>query len=97
MSNQPGNLALGIPKLPTGRGPGTWTQHAACLGHDPNLWFRDEHDHTTYSEARQICLPCPVRTDCLAWAVETRTEHGIFGGLTPRQRKHLQLPGRRHG
>lgn len=91
--NVAGNISKGFPKFTKQRSPGTWTRHAACLGHDPNLWFRDEHDHTTYTHARNICAHCPVKSDCLAWALETNTQHGIFGGLTPRQRQHLRLKG----
>ena len=94
MSNRAGNLALGVPKLQNGRGPGAWTCHAACRGQDPNLWFRDEHDSTSYREARAVCANCPVTADCLAWALETRTEHGVFGGLSPRERKNILIRDR---
>lgn len=64
-----------------------WTDQAACVGTNPDMWFRDEHESTSYREARAICAACPVRTECLNWALETKTEHGLFGGLTARQRK----------
>lgn len=67
-----------------------WTRHAACAGQNPDLFFRDEHDHTTYQEARRFCCTCRVQLECLNWAIETKTEHGIFGGLTPRERKRLR-------
>lgn len=72
----------------------TWTRHAACQGHDPDLWFLDQHDGS-YTEARTICADCPVKTECLAWAVETNTQFGMWGGLAPHQRQHLRRSRRR--
>jgi WhiB family redox-sensing transcriptional regulator len=37
-----------------------------------------------------ICAECCVREPCLDWAIKTRTDHGIFGGLDPRQRRKLR-------
>lgn len=93
--NVAGNVAVGTPKIRrhTTTTP-TWTARAACRGHDPNLWFREDRNGT-YSEARIICAACPVRADCLDWAVETNTQHGLFGGLTPRERKPLRPRRRR--
>ncbi|GGS91404.1 hypothetical protein GCM10010270_74430 [Streptomyces violaceus] len=39
--------------------------------------------------AKAICTSCPVRTECLAHALEHRTEHGIWGGMTERERRAL--------
>lgn len=91
MSNQPNNLARGVAKHTRIVPRGNWVDLAACVGTDPDMWFRDEHEATSYRQARQICAACPVRPECLAWALETKTEHGLFGGLTARQRKDRQL------
>jgi RNA polymerase sigma factor (sigma-70 family) len=41
------------------------------------------------------CRNCPVRLDCLAHALDGRVGHGVWGGLTERQRRVLlaQHPG----
>ncbi|SHK67555.1 WhiB family transcriptional regulator, redox-sensing transcriptional regulator [Pseudonocardia thermophila] len=40
-------------------------------------------------EARQFCRPCPVRTECLAHALDHRVEFGVWGGMTERERRAL--------
>ena len=36
-----------------------------------------------------VHLGCPVRTECLADALDNRTEFGIWGGMTERERRAL--------
>jgi len=40
--------------------------------------------------ARQVCSACPVRQLCLDYAITNRITHGIWGGLTERERRALQ-------
>ncbi|MCX6467271.1 MAG: WhiB family transcriptional regulator [Pseudonocardiales bacterium] len=40
-------------------------------------------------EAREVCRTCPVRTECLAHALDQRIEFGVWGGMTERQRRAL--------
>ena len=40
-------------------------------------------------EARQFCRVCPVRTQCLAYALDQRIEFGVWGGMTERDRRAL--------
>jgi WhiB family transcriptional regulator, redox-sensing transcriptional regulator len=44
-------------------------------------------------EAREFCFACPVRTECLAHALDQRIEFGVWGGTTERERRAL-LRGR---
>ncbi|MGH8908233.1 MAG: WhiB family transcriptional regulator [Egibacteraceae bacterium] len=32
--------------------------------------------------AKAVCRDCPVATQCLAWALQTRQDAGVWGGLT---------------
>jgi WhiB family redox-sensing transcriptional regulator len=34
-------------------------------------------------------MSCPVRIDCLADALDSRTEFGVWGGMTERERRML--------
>ena len=40
-------------------------------------------------EARGFCRTCPVRTECLAHALDQRIEFGVWGGMTERERRAL--------
>ena len=40
-------------------------------------------------EAREFCRACPVRTECLAHALDQRIEFGVWGGTTERERRAL--------
>ena len=40
-------------------------------------------------EARDLCRSCPVRTECLAHALDHRVEFGVWGGMTERERRAL--------
>lgn len=65
---------------------------AACIGHDPELWFPDPTDVLGTSEAVEICHNCPVKQACLAHAMREEPaggRHGIRGGLTPEERRKL--------
>ncbi|WP_241193525.1 WhiB family transcriptional regulator, partial [Streptomyces sp. ADI96-15] len=35
------------------------------------------------------CTGCPVRTECLADALDNRVEFGVWGGMTERERRAL--------
>ena len=69
-----------------------WRADAACLGHDPELWFADDGDEgkEKRSEAIRICRACPVRKPCLNWAMRVNDRYAILGGLTKRQRTALR-------
>ena len=40
-------------------------------------------------QASRLCAGCPVRSDCLAEALDNRIEWGVWGGMTERQRRML--------
>jgi hypothetical protein len=67
---------------------------ALCAQVDPELWFPKLGSPS--SAALLICQDCPARVDCLEWALTAREEHGIWGGMTPRQRRD-ELRRRRAG
>jgi WhiB family redox-sensing transcriptional regulator len=39
--------------------------------------------------AKEICKVCPVRRECLAYAIRIREPHGIWGGLNELERKQV--------
>jgi WhiB family redox-sensing transcriptional regulator len=40
--------------------------------------------------ARQICAECPVKAECLEYALENRIDHGVWGGCSERERRRIQ-------
>lgn len=41
-------------------------------------------------EAKNICAGCPVRNLCLEYALDNEEDFGIWGGLTPRERRMVR-------
>ncbi|MCZ7526604.1 MAG: WhiB family transcriptional regulator [Acidimicrobiia bacterium] len=71
-----------------------WQVQAACRGRDRRLWFPDRGD--SGSEAKQVCRTCPVRLECLRYAMTfpPQTLDGIWGGAgggTRRRAGRLRL------
>lgn len=60
----------------------------ACQTADPEAWFTD--DGTMYTVARQLCKKCPVQALCADYAIENRETHGLWGGLSPRERMKIR-------
>jgi hypothetical protein len=55
---------------------------------DPDLWYPTA-GQTPAEEAVAACRRCPVREDCLEWALANRERFGIWGGLSERARRRL--------
>ena len=68
---------------------GEWRSAAACRSADPDLFFPISASgpaRQQTAEAKAICAICPVRRQCLAFAVRTGQPHGIWGGTTEEER-----------
>jgi WhiB family redox-sensing transcriptional regulator len=65
-----------------------WRELAACRGADLNLFFPERGESA--GPARRVCAACPVREPCLDYAITNRISHGIWGGLTERERRALR-------
>ncbi|MFN2496548.1 MAG: WhiB family transcriptional regulator [Pseudonocardiaceae bacterium] len=63
-----------------------WRCRGACRTYDPDwLFVRGAAQH----QAKLVCNRCPVRTRCLAEALDRRIEYGVWGGMTERERRAL--------
>lgn len=65
-----------------------WQQQAACGGMDPGLFFPERGE--SVEAAKAVCALCPVRQECLDFALVSRETHGIWGGLSERERRRLR-------
>jgi hypothetical protein len=83
-----------------GIGDTSWQPRGACHGMDPwdadAVFFPAPRDHDAIAEAKELCGWCPVRRDCLNYALEHDLKEGIWGGLTADERRpwHEGLPQR---
>jgi WhiB family redox-sensing transcriptional regulator len=68
-------------------------QLALCAQTNPDLFFPDDTDREMLSKARQVCARCPVRVECLTYAVESfgkTSDWGIWGGSTKFDRTKMR-------
>jgi WhiB family redox-sensing transcriptional regulator len=63
----------------------SWRDQARCRAEDPEIFY----DPTQVARARELCAACPVRTECLGYVQDHRDDWGIWGGLTPAERRRL--------
>jgi len=69
-----------------------WRHDAACRDEDPELFFPVGTSGPAMSQlaqAKAVCHSCPVAADCLAWALVTGQDAGVWGGLSEDQRRAL--------
>lgn len=74
----------------------SWQLNALCRGNHSYLFFppsaveRKEERERRELKAKAICSVCPVKRQCLDFAVHIREPYGIWGGLTEAERRqHL--------
>jgi WhiB family transcriptional regulator, redox-sensing transcriptional regulator len=76
--------------LPTLPAPEPWMYDGLCAQVDPDLWYPDKGGST--GDAKRICAGCPVKFECLEYALDHAERHGVWGGLSERQRRKLLAP-----
>ena len=64
-----------------------WMARAACREVDTAVFFPSRGEAT--DEARAVCAACPVRRECLAYAVESE-EEGVWAGTSKRERRAMR-------
>jgi WhiB family redox-sensing transcriptional regulator len=64
-----------------------WQDEGICAQTDPEAFYPEKGGNTR--PAKQICASCPVKVECLEWAVENREGFGVWGGLSERERRPL--------
>lgn len=59
-----------------------WMRDAACAGDDERaVKFREAVAVGALTDAKVLCTECPVRLDCLRWALDKQELWGVWGGL----------------
>lgn len=83
--------------------PGRWWWEARCLGQGPDRFFpvgksgggaTSESDQVIRN-AKAFCAGCPVREQCLDYALDNNIDDGIWGGATENRRKRIRRERRK--
>lgn len=77
------------------QGMPAWMARAACKSENALVFFSFDSESANEriareGRAKEICSRCPVRTECLAYALEEGETYGVWGGLGERERKDLR-------
>lgn len=67
-----------------------WIDQAECAPITAELFYVAPGGNT--EPAKLICGRCPVARECLEHALTHGEIHGIWGGLSPRERRELPKP-----
>lgn len=65
-----------------------WKQAGSCVGVNPNLFFPERGQSTL--EAKEVCRTCVIREACLEYALSAVEKHGIWGGMSERERRRIR-------
>ncbi|WP_162467060.1 WhiB family transcriptional regulator [Streptomyces cavernae] len=70
-----------------------WRDSAACRTEDPDLFFPVGNTGPALlqiEQAKAVCFRCPVREECLQWALDAGPVMGVWGGTSEPDRRTLQ-------
>jgi WhiB family redox-sensing transcriptional regulator len=62
---------------------------------DGTIWAAFGDTDPYYEEARSICNSCPIKEQCLEYAIERKERWGMWGGSTPIERRRVERRERR--
>jgi WhiB family transcriptional regulator, redox-sensing transcriptional regulator len=68
--------------------PLEWQSKARCTEVDPEIFFPERGGSS--KAARAVCAHCPVRANCLEYALNNKEQFGIWGGTSERERRRLR-------
>lgn len=64
-----------------------WRTRGRCLTVDGDAFFPSGNDNAEMAVA--LCRGCDVQALCLAWALDTRDNDGVYGATTARERRAM--------
>jgi WhiB family redox-sensing transcriptional regulator len=67
-----------------------WMCRGACVGANVDTFFSGRGANEQLRRARAICVSCPVREECLNYALEHGIQHGVWGGTSERERRRMR-------
>lgn len=73
----------------------SWEEEALCKNVSTEIFF--SYHKSDIEKAKKTCSKCPVREECLLFAVNHNIFYGIYGGLDPEERKRVKRRMERRG
>jgi WhiB family redox-sensing transcriptional regulator len=78
---------------------GPWRSRAACDPSTIEMFFVPDdvparEARRREQAAKRVCAGCPVRRQCLRYALDAGERYGVWGGLNPAERERVQPPAR---
>jgi WhiB family redox-sensing transcriptional regulator len=64
-----------------------WMAKGLCRDRAPSTFFPS--DGVGVEVARRICAECPVKAQCLDYALRNGIDHGVWGGTSERERRRI--------
>lgn len=68
--------------------PNEWRLDATCRDLDTAIFFPETEEDVAVAKA--FCVTCPVREACLEFALVTRQDDGVWGGLDETERRRVR-------
>ncbi|WP_181448997.1 WhiB family transcriptional regulator [Nonomuraea aridisoli] len=69
-----------------------WLRRGACRSSDPDLFFPPAPTPAQEALAKAVCAGCQVLRECRDYALRAGEAEGIWGGLTPQERRRSRFP-----
>lgn len=69
-----------------------WMADALCTETDPDAFFPNPGE--SLAPAKRVCGACDVPAECLEYANRLVIVEGVFGGLSPNQRRRMRVTAR---
>jgi len=70
----------------------TWQDKGACVGRPSAIFFPRRGENA--SRAKAVCAGCPVRDECLEYALANGERFGVWGGKSERERRRIRAERR---
>ena len=75
-----------------------WKDQANCKNVDTNVFFPNDMGQIKpekMTEALHYCYSCPVKEQCLEYAINSNIQVGIWGGMSTRARRQIAVERRK--
>lgn len=68
----------------------SWLDQAACRTVHTSIFFPGRGETGNIAKAKAVCADCPVKHECLAYAIRTNQQVGVWGGESGRSLRALR-------